>query len=113
MTQARPRAAKLWVELPLWAAALVLLSPLVAYASAGVMPLWALWAIAAGIAVALGLVGVRLHGALLADALARREGPARFLLVAALSILAIFLVLFGAAVALLLILRSGSPTLPV
>ena len=102
-----------WVEVPLWSLALALLSPLVIFAGAGIMPLWALYGIAAGIAVALGLVGVRLHGALLSDALSRREGPGRFLLVAGLSILAIFLVLLGAAIALVLILRDGSPTLPV
>jgi hypothetical protein len=77
------------------------------------MPLPALYAIAGGIALALGLVGVRLHGALLSDALSRREGPGKFLLVAGLSILAVFLVLLGAAIALVLILRGGSPTLPV
>ena len=101
------------MELPLWVAAVALLSPLVIYVGAGAMPLAALWAIAAGIALALALVGVRLHAALLADALSGREGAGRFLLVAGLSILAIFLVLLGAAIALLLILRGGSPTLPV
>ena len=101
------------MELPLWATALALLSPLVLYAGAGVMPLPALYAIAGGIALALGLIGTRLHAALLSDALSGREGAGRFLLVAGLSILAIFLVLLGAAIALLLILRGGSPNLPV
>lgn len=90
-----------------------MLSPLVLYAGAGVMPLPALYAIAGGIALALGLIGTRLHAALLSDALSGREGAGRFLLVAGLSILAIFLVLLGAAIALLLILRGGAPNLPV
>lgn len=97
----------------MWAGVLALLSPLVIYAGSESMPLIALWGIAAGIALALALVGIRLHAALLSDVLSGREGAGRFLVVAGLSILAIFLVLLGAAVALLLILRGGSPTLPV
>lgn len=100
-------------EAAAWAAVVGLLSPLVLYASAGWMPLAALWAVAGGIALGLCLVGVRLHGLLLADALSGRTGTGRVLLAAGMILLAVFLVLAGATVALVLMVRGGAPSLPV
>jgi len=97
----------------LWIAAMALLSPLLIYYSAGVMPLSALFGIAAGIALGLALTGRRLHRSLLDDALSGRDGKGRFLMTFGMALLLLFLVLLGSVVALLLILRQASPTLPV
>ena len=94
-------------------AALALLSPLLFYYSAGVMPLPALYGIAAGIALGLALTGRRLHGSLLDDALAGRDGKGRFLMTFGMALLVLFLVLLGGVVALILLLRQASPELPV
>ena len=90
-----------------------MVSPLLIYYRSGVMPLAGLFAIAAGIAVGLGLVGLRLHVSLLNDALTGRDGKGRFLMTFGLALLLLFLVLLGGVVALILVLRSGSPGLPV
>jgi len=90
-----------------------LISPLLIYYRPGVMPLAALFAIAAGIAMGLALVGRRLHDSLLSDALVGREGKGRFLMTFGLALLLLFLVLLGGVVALILVLRSASPGLPV
>jgi len=92
---------------------LALLSPLLIYYRPGVMPLAALFAIAAGIAMGLALVGRRLHHSLLNDALTGREGKGRFLMTFGLALLLLFLVLLGGVVALILVLRQASPGLPV
>jgi len=92
---------------------LALLSPLLIYYRPGVMPLAGLFAIAAGIAMGLALVGRRLHHSLLNDALAGREGKGRFLMTFGLALLLLFLVLLGGVVALILVLRQASPSLPV
>jgi hypothetical protein len=77
------------------------------------MPLAGLFSIAAGIAVSLALVGRRLHDSLLNDALTGRDGKGRFLMTFGLALLLLFLVLLGGVVALILVLRSASPSLPV
>ena len=102
-----------WIEGLFWIAALALISPLVVYSRAGVMPLAALFAIAAGIAVGLALVGRRLHDSLLNDALTGREGKGRFLMTFGLALLLLFLVLLGGVIALIFVIRSASPSLPV
>ena len=102
-----------WIEGAFWVAAVALLSPLLIYYPAGVMPLPALFGIAAGIALGLALTGRRLHRSLLDDALSRRDGKGRFLMTFGMALLLLFLVLLGSVVALLLILRQASPTLPV
>ena len=102
-----------WIEVALWVAALALLSPLLIYYPAGVMPLAALFGIAAGIALGLALTGRRLHRSLLDDALSGRDGKGRFLMTFGMALLLLFLVLLGSVVALLLILRQASPTLSV
>jgi hypothetical protein len=96
-----------------WLAAVALLSPLLIYYSAGVMPLAALFGIAAGIALGLALTGRRLHRSLLDDALAGRDGKGRFLMTFGMALLLLFLVLLGGVVALILVLRQASPALPV
>jgi len=90
-----------------------LLSPLLIYYSAGVMPLPALFGIAAGIALGLALTGRRLHRSLLDDALAGRDGKGRFLMTFGMALLLLFLVLLGCVVALTLVLRQATPALPV
>jgi len=102
-----------WIEGALWLVALALLSPLLLYYPAGVMPLPALFGIAAGIALGLALAGRRLHDSLLDDALSGRDGKGRFLMTVGMALLLLFLVLLGSVVALLLLLRQASPTLPV
>jgi hypothetical protein len=92
---------------------LALLSPLLIYYRAGVMPLAALFGIAAGIALGLALAGRRLHTSLLDDALCGRDGKGRFLMTVGMALLLLFLVLLGSAVALLLLLRQASPKLPI
>ncbi len=83
------------------------------YYPAGVMPLAALFAIAAGIALGLALAGRRLHASLLEDALSGREGKGRFLMTFGMALLLLFFVLLGSVVALLLLLRGNAPSLPV
>src|SRR5512140_2872526 len=58
-----------WGESVFWLVAIALLSPLLIYYSAGVMPLPALFGIAGGIALGLALTARRLHRSLLDDAL--------------------------------------------
>lgn len=77
------------------------------------MPLAALFGIAGGIALGLALSGRRLHDSLLDDALARRQGKGRFLMTFGFALLALFLVLLGGVVALIFVLRSAAPSLPV
>jgi len=101
------------VELALWGAVLLLLSPLVIYVNAGEMPLVALFGIAGGIALGLALSGRRLHAALLRDALSGRDDRARFLMTVGMALLVLFLVLLGGVIALTLLLRSFSPRVPV
>ena len=93
--------------------ALALLSPLLIYYRSPLMPLPALFAVAAGIACGLALVGRRLHASLMDDALARRDSKGRFLMTFGLALLLLFLVLLGGVVALILMLRQASPGLPV
>lgn len=101
------------VEGAFWLLAILLVSPLLIYYRAGVMPLAALFAIAAGIALGLALTGRRLHGVLLDDALSSRDGKGRFLMTFGMALLLLFLVLLGSVVALLIVLRQASPKLPV
>jgi len=77
------------------------------------MPLAGLFAVAGGIAFGLALVGRRLHRSLLDDALSRRDGKGRFLMTFGMALLLLFFVLLGCVVALLLVLRQASPSLPV
>jgi hypothetical protein len=101
------------IEVALWCATVALLSPLVIYIRAGEMPLVALFAIAAGIALGLALAGRRLHAALLQDALSGRDDRGRFLMTLGMSLLVLFLVLLGGVVALTLLLRGAAPQMPV
>ena len=89
------------------------MSPLVAYAGSGWMPLPALYAVAAGIALMLMLIGRRLHGVLLADVLAERRSTSAWLVAAAMMLLGIFLVLLGVVVTLLILVRGQGPKIPV
>lgn len=91
------------------ALALGLLSPLLLYARAGRMPLAALYAVAFGIAILIGLAGRRLHGWLLADALSNRSRPGRLVLLAVTTLLGVGLVVLGLAVAVALAFRSCVP----
>lgn len=77
------------------------------------MPLAALFGIAAGIALGLGLVGRRLHDSLLSDALTGRQGKGRFLMTFGMALLLLFFVLLGCVVALIFVLRQAAPSLPV
>jgi hypothetical protein len=70
------------------------------------MPLAALYGVAGGIALALMLVGRRLYDVLLADALSARKARGSFFVTVGLMLLAVVLVLLGAAVALLYSLRE-------
>ena len=90
-----------------------MLSPLLIYYRSGVMPLAALFGIAGGIALSLALSGRRLHASLLDDAMSGRQGKGRFLMTFGLALLVLFLVLLGGVVALVLLFRSSSPSLPV
>jgi hypothetical protein len=101
------------VEIALWCATVVLLSPLVIYIRAGEMPLAGLFAIAGGIALGLALAGRRLHDALLRDALSGRGDSGRFLMTVGMALLVLFLVLLGGVVALTLLLRTAAPQVPV
>lgn len=107
------RRSRPFIEGLFWLAALALLSPFLIYYSAGVMPLPALFGIAAGIALGLALAGRRLHDSLLDDALTGRSGKGRFLMTFGMALLLLFFVLLGSVVALILILRQASPGLPV
>ncbi|HEX4823456.1 MAG TPA: hypothetical protein VFV19_04030 [Candidatus Polarisedimenticolaceae bacterium] len=102
-----------WLEVSLWVLMIALVSPLVIYYRSGVMPLAALFGIAAGIALGLALTGRRLHQSLLDDALAGRDGKGRFLMTFGFALLLLFLVLLGGVVSLVLLLRSASPGLKV
>lgn len=77
------------------------------------MPLPALYGIAAGIAMSLALVGRRIHEALLADVLSGRQGTGKLWLTAAMMLIAVFLILVGAVVVLVVILRSRAPAVPI
>lgn len=101
------------MEAAFWAACVALLSPLLIYYRAGAMPLPALFGIAAGIALGLGLSGRRLHATLLHDGLSGRGGRGRFLMTFGLALLVLFFILVGAAVALALLVRGAAPRLPV
>lgn len=101
-----------WIEGGLWALMAVLLSPLVVYVGRPVVPFAALYAVAAGIALGLGLAGRRLHGAMLSDALDRRNSTSRALLTVAVTLGLLFLVLLAAVVALLALFRGAGPVLP-
>ena len=92
---------------------MALLSPLLIYYRIGVMPLAALFAIAAGIALGLALTGRRLHQSLLDDALSGRDGKGRFLMTFGMALLLLFLVLLGCVVAMIIVLRQASPAIPV
>jgi hypothetical protein len=83
------------------------LSPLAIYAGRPVMPLVALYGVAAGIALALALAGRRLHAALLSDALRESGGTGRALVAVGMMLLVLFLILLGAVVAILLLFRTG------
>lgn len=87
--------------------ALGLLSPLVLYANRRVMPLVALFAVAAGIVVSLGVAGRRLHAVLLADALAVRGSRARAALTVSLMLLVVLCVFVGIVVCLVLVFRTS------
>ncbi len=76
------------------------------------MPLAALYGIAAGIVLALALIGRRLHAAMLQDALSGRQGAGRLLWTAGMVLLAAFLVLLGAVVAIVALLRTKAPAPP-
>jgi hypothetical protein len=96
-----------------WLASLALLTPLVFYARSGWMPLVALFGVAAGILVALMLVGRRLYDVMMADGLSGRRSSGSFLLTVGLMLLAVMLVLLGAAVAVLFSLREGVSRPPI
>ena len=100
-----------WGDL-IWAAvALALLSPLVVFAKSEGMPLWCLFAIAAGIAISLALAGRRLHDAFLSDVLRRRQSVGRWLLAIALVLVGLFVVLVGVVMALIWVAsRAFQPT---
>ena len=85
LTAARRRPP--YGELAFWLLAMLLVSPLLIYYRAGVMPLAALFTIAAGIALGLALTGRRLHGVLLDDALSARDGKGRFLMTFGMALL--------------------------
>jgi hypothetical protein len=106
-------ARETWIEGSLWALMIALLSPLLIYYRSGVMPLPALFGIAAGIALGLALTGRRLHQSLLDDALSGRQGRGRFLMTFGFALLLLFLVLLGGVVSLVLLLRKASPGLPI
>ena len=84
-----------------------LLAPLAFYAGRPVVPLVALYGVAAGIALALALSGRRLHAALLQDALRGDGGIGRALIAVGTMLLVLILILLGAVVAILLLFRSG------
>jgi hypothetical protein len=71
------------------------------------MPLVALFGVAAGILLSLILVGRRLYDVMMADGLSGRGASGSFLLTVGLMLLAVMLVLLGAAVAVLFSLRGG------
>lgn len=112
MTRAKA-ASGIWIEAAFWLAALGLLSPLVVYAGRPSMPLAALFGIAAGIFVAIALIGRRIHDALVGDVLRGRHGLGRALLAVALALLAVFLVLVGIVFTLLMVARGAAPGSPV
>lgn len=93
-----------WVEPLLAVAALALLSPLLLYAPRGTVPMAGMVAIAGGIALSLGLVGRRLHSAMLADALGRggRKGAVA---VVGLMLAVVLLVFFAIVFCVWLLLR--------
>jgi hypothetical protein len=94
----------------LWVAAVGLLSPLALYAGRPVMPLAALYGVAAGIALALALAGRRLHEALLQDALRGKGATGRALVAVGMMLLVLALILLGAIVAILMLFRTGRGT---
>lgn len=111
---APPKPQRIWLEVLLWSVALLLVCPLLLYATSEVMPLWTLFAVAAGIALALALAGRQMHEVLLADSLSRRRSAARRALGAAAIVLVMLLVLLGLVVATFMI-RHGmarSPAVP-
>ena len=90
-----------------------LLSPLATYARRPSVPLAALFGIAAGIALGLGLAGRRLHQAMLHDALDRRDSASRAIAAVAMTLVLLLLVLLAAVIALLVLFRRAAPDLPV
>jgi hypothetical protein len=101
-----------WGEAVGAAVAVLLLSPLVVFAKAGAMPLWGLFAVAAGIAVMLALAGGRLHDAFLSDVLRRRQTVGRWIVVVAVVLVGVFVVLVGVAMALVWVASGGIRTIP-
>jgi hypothetical protein len=93
-----------WVEPARAVVALGLLSPLLLYAPRGVVPMAGMVAIAGGIALTLGLVGRRLHAAMLADALGRR-GRRGAVAVVGLMLAVVLLVFFAIVFCVWLLLR--------
>ncbi len=77
------------------------------------MPFAALYTVAAGIALGLGLAGRRLHRAMLSEAIDHRSSASQALLAAAMVLCVLVLVLLAAVVALLMLFRGSGPKLPI
>lgn len=104
---ASPRPQRIWVEALFWGLALLLVSPLAIYAGSDAMPMWALFSVAAGIALSLALAGRQMHEVLLADSLSRRKGATKRALVAGGLVLVMLLVLVGLVVATFVLRSHG------
>jgi len=107
------RTSGIVAEVLLWVLAVGLLSPLAIYAGTEVMPLAGLFAVAAGIALALALSGRQLHDALLSEAMSGRKKTARIALGAGMMLLAVLLVLLGLVVGILLLVRGPGQISPI
>jgi len=79
---------------------LSLLTPLIFYARSGWMPLLGLYGVAAGILLSLMLAGRRLYDVMMAEGLSARRQTGSVLLTMGFVLLAILLVVLGAAVAI-------------
>lgn len=95
-----------------WLVSLSLLTPLIFYARRKWMPLVALYGVAAGILLSLMLAGRRLYDVMMADGLSGRRRTGPFLLTVGLMLLAILLVVFGAAVAIFFSLSENATRPP-